>query len=102
MPDQDIIAAIPNRTIMAEYHRRFPGDAHLDITNVPDEDLIRELLARAEMAFLVGGFRCNDGDVQIRFRAHGDRNVVAGILTSASDMVRWQSRESWGDAEKWT
>lgn len=101
MPDQDIITAIPNRVILAEYHRRFPGNTHINITDIPDENLIRELLGRSETAFLAGKFRNDNGDSNIKFRAHGDRHVLAGILTSASDMIRLQSRESWGNAEKW-
>lgn len=102
-PAQNVdLAQVPYESLLKEARSRSEhGRLVLDWKDIPDEVLIREVLARAETAFLVGTFVDNNGNRATKFRMHGDADVVSGKLASAADWVANRARRGWGDAEQW-
>lgn len=87
--------------MVAEVHRR-GGNIEIDLADIPEELLIRELLARTCNAFLVGQFRDHEGTLLTKFRHHGDnRATVLGLLHSATWYVARHDQKAWKQARGW-
>lgn len=104
MPDPTDIAldAIPLDKIVAAYQRRAKDPQKFDLTEIPDENLIRELLGRYECAVMLAVYRDDEGNRRSKLRQHGDKDVLANSLRSACCYLDSENLKRWGESERWS